>query len=705
MTNRTPIVLQSEAAECGLACLAMIAGHYGLDVNLRGLRQQYPASMRGYTLRRLLGVAAELGMDARPMRAEVEALDDVRLPAILHWDMDHFVVLAARGSGRFTIHDPARGERLVTKDELASYFTGVVIDFDPPRVTSTVTKPSIKLSRLLPQLRNSGSLLWGILAITVVAQLLALATPLYVQTVIDHVLTRGNASLLLVISLAFAGIMVFGVLVDAIRRWTVIHLGNAVGFALSRHILSQLYRLPIAWFEKRHVGDVVSRISSVDAVREFLTTSTIAAIIDIAMVLIVSMILLAYSPVLTALIVASVVIYTIVSLTLYPTLRRKFADFIALSARQESFNVESIRAARVIRLNGFLHEREAQWSAIYSRVAAAGLQMGSVTIAQSAARTLIFTGQLILIVYVGAHQALSGDGLTVGMMFAVLSYRNILSDRATALVDRYFEYRVLDIHLDRISDIVLEVDEPYTGDAHAPKALEGSIHFRDVFFSYDADGFPILKNINLTVAPREFIAITGASGAGKSTLIKLLLGLVEPRLGSIHLDDTKVCVPAPNWLLSQISVVMQDDVLISGTIADNIAFFDPEMDMRQVEAAAKAAMIDSHIDSLPMRYMSIIGDMGAALSAGQRQRMLLARALYRNPQVLILDEGTANLDERTEVAIADIVSSLDVTRIVVAHRPELIARADRILNLEDGHLVEIGGRKVWPIPEVRSDVA
>lgn len=690
MRKQTPVILQSEAAECGLACLAMVGSHFGQDVNLRGLRTRFPASIRGYTLRRLLTVAHELGLRGRPLRADIEALDNVRLPAIMHWDLDHFVVLVSRRGGRYTLHDPARGALTYSREELSPHFTGVVVDFDPPVREATFSKPAIGLDRLLPHASGSTSLLGAIVAVTVVTQLFALASPLYVQIVIDDVLTRGNLSLLPTASLAFGGLMLFGVLVDIIRRWAVIHLGNAVGFALSRYVLSQLYRLPAGWFEKRHVGDIVSRISSVDAIREFITTSTIAVLIDIAMVALISIVLLIYSPMLTALIFGSVGLYVIALTLLYPHFKRRFADYIALSARQESFTVESIRAARVIRLNGLLHEREMQWSAIYSRVAAAGLRLGIVTIGQASVRSVIFSVQLVLIVYIGASQAVSGTGLTVGMMFAFLAYRNIVSERAAALVDRFLEFRMLDVHLDRVSDILLEGDDAIaeTGDY---RSVQGRITLDDVTFSYDIDSTPTFAHVNLSIAAGEYVAITGPSGAGKSTLIKLILGLEKTRFGTVKVDDTKVSVPPPEWLLGQISVVMQDDVLMSGTIADNIAFFDPDMDMARVSQVAAEAFIAAHIESLPMKYMSIIGDMGAALSAGQRQRLLLARALYRKPRILILDEGTANLDHKTEIDIAEVVSRLDITRVVVAHRPELVSRAHRVFRLEDGALIELRG--------------
>ena len=283
---------------------------------------------------------------------------------------------------------------------------------------------------------------------------------------------------------------------------------------------------------------------------------------------------------------------------------------------------------------------------------------------------------------------IAGEGFSVGMLFAYLSFRQTFTDRVLALINEAFNFRLLTLHLDRISDIVhaereAAPDEPSSEDA-PPK---GAIEARGVRFRYGAGDRLILDGVDLCVAPGEFLAITGASGGGKSTLLKLLLGLYDPVEGEILLDGRPPDLTGWRAWRRHVGVVAQDDQLLSGTLADNIAFFDPELDMARVREAASAARIQDDIMAMPMQFLSLVGDMGAALSGGQRQRVLLARALYRRPSILILDEGTANLDPQTETEIADTIAAMAITRIVVAHRPALVRRADRVVRVEGGRVI------------------
>lgn len=292
----------------------------------------------------------------------------------------------------------------------------------------------------------------------------------------------------------------------------------------------------------------------------------------------------------------------------------------------------------------------------------------------------------MLIVYLGGVIVVSGEGFSVGMLVAFLSFRQILADRVALLIENYMQFRLLGLHLERLSDIVSTPAEAGSLGGERNE-VAGRIALEDVSFAYGAADKPVLTDVSLTIEPGSFVALTGPSGQGKTTLFKLMVGALQPTAGLIRLDG-QIADPGlwREWR-RHIGVVSQDDRLLAGTLADNIAFFDPQLDLNRVFEAARAANIHFEIEQMPMQYHTLVGDMGSALSGGQKQRVLLARALYRRPRVLLLDEGTANLDPRSEERIADTLKAMTITRVVVAHRPVLLDRADRIIQVHGGRLV------------------
>jgi ATP-binding cassette subfamily B protein RaxB len=360
---------------------------------------------------------------------------------------------------------------------------------------------------------------------------------------------------------------------------------------------------------------------------------------------------------------------------------------ILARAKEQSHLMESVRAATTIKLMGREAEREGAWRNLSADVTNAGVSVGKYQISMTFIQTLLTGLVYVIIVYLGARLILTGQGFSVGMLFAFLSFRQTFNDRAVGFINQLVQFRLLGLHLDRLADIVTAVPET---DAAGLQSLEvkGGIKVRDLSFRYGASDQLVLEGVGLDVEPGSFVAITGPSGGGKTTLLKLLLGLHQPTSGTIDLDGHRASPELWRTWRRHVGVVAQDDRLLSGTIADNIAFFDPDLDMRRVQEAAIAAQVHDDIMRTPMQYLGLVGDMGSTLSGGQRQRVLLARALYGRPRILVLDEGTANLDEVTEEAIADLIAKMPITRIVVAHRPALIRRAHRIFLVKDRQIRE-----------------
>jgi ATP-binding cassette subfamily B protein RaxB len=677
-----PVVHQTEAAECGLACLAMVASFYGHRIDLNTLRRRHPVSLKGVTLRGLIQTAAHLQLVCRPLRFELENLRQLRLPAILHWDMSHFVVLKSVTRKALTIHDPASGEKSFTVSDASKHISGVALELSPAEgFLRQDERARLPLSVFWSQLRGSGHALVQIFALSAVLQLLMLAAPFYMQLTIDEVIARGDVDLLVVLALGFGLLMLVRVAASAMRSLVLLVLQNVIHFHLGARLFRHLIRLPASFFEQRHIGDVLSRFTSLQPIRTLLAEGMITALIDGIMAVLTLAMIFVYSPALSLIVIGALLLYAIIRLALYRVLWRRTQATIQAGARENSTFIETVRAIQCLKLFNRESEREGQWLNRYAEVANANVRLGQAKIAFSTINDLIFGVELILIVFLAAKFVLAGQ-LTVGMVFAFMAYRQHFTDRSVALIEKALEFRILGLHLERLSDIALTPPEKgHDQPLSYARPLEGGLELRNVFFRYSETEPFVLEHINLKIEAGEFVTITGPSGGGKTTLIKLMLGLLEPTSGEVLVDGLPLATMGARAFREQVAAVMQEDQLLSGSIADNISFFDQQFDEEKLLRCAKLAGMHAEIMAMPMTYNSLIGDMGSSLSGGQKQRVLLARALYRDPRILFLDEGTAHLDVETERVISTSLRQLHMTRISVAHRPDIVSGADRIIRV------------------------
>lgn len=676
-----PVIRQAEAAECGLASVAMVAAFHGHEVDIATMRRRFAVSMKGATLRTMIDVAGAIGLSGRPVRCEPEEIADLRLPAILHWGMNHFVVVCAVNRRGIVIHDPAHGRLTVPNEVVRSKFTGIALELTPNATFTRVRERNpLKLGSLFSLGGGVSRALVQTALLSLLVEALVLAAPFYMQFVIDEALLKNDVSLLNVLALAFAMLVGFRVIAMALRGLTTQFISNVLAFDMKGRIFHHLVRLPFDWFQKRQVGDIQSRFWAVRSIQDFVARGALTGILDGVLGSLVLILMFLYSPLLLAVVVGSILLYAVLRLVTFQMMKRFAADAIFTDAREQTRFLETLRAVQTIKAAGSENIRETQYRNAAAASINSQIRSGNINIGYLASEQAIDGLTHVLVIFLGARAVMAGD-LTLGMLTAFLAYKSQFVSRFTNMVEQIFAWRLLDLQLERISDIVLTPKDSRVDFGGYEGGIDGRVECRNVSFRY-AFGEPlVLANLGLRIEPGECVAIVGPSGCGKSTLAKLLAGLYAPSGGEVLVDGR----PLQDWnnrsLRSQISYVSQDDHLLAGSIAENIAFFADEISMDRVRDCAVAACIHDEIQAMPMGYESLVGDMGSSLSGGQKQRVLIARALYRTPRILIMDEATAHLDVGNEMQIARALKALTVTRIVIAHRPETIAAADRVISL------------------------
>lgn len=679
--RRVPVILQTEGAECGLACIAMIAAYHGSSHDLAKLRLSNSVSARGATLAQLISIGQRINLSPRALRLELADLANLRCPAILHWNLDHFVVLERVRGRRALIIDPACGRHTVSHDELSASFTGVALELEPTQSFTPRRKATpLSLSSFFADTHGLAGALLRLLGLSLILQLFVLVAPLFSQLVIDEVIARNDTDLLMIVAVAFLLLAVLQVSIGGLRSWFVVLLGANLRIAWSARLFHHLMRLPLAWFERRHVGDVVSRFNSLRTVESLVTGAAVEAVVDGLLSLTTLAVMLYYSVELTVVALVALMLYGLARAALLPAMRRVANQSLTLEAREQSMFMESIRAIAPLKNFGREGLREASWRNRKSASVGASVRAGRLRVIQQCINGMVFSTAGIAVLWLGAH-AVMADALTVGMLVAFIAYKAQFTMRTAALVDRIAQIRLANVHLDRIADIALAERDAACSFDYPVFPVSGAISARGLSFRYACTEPLVIDNLTFDIAAGECVAIAAPSGTGKSTLIKLLLGLLEPTAGHIRVDGAVL----HRWMLQgwrrQVAAVLQDDALLSGSLVDNVACFDPAPDWTRLNECARLASIDVEIANMPMGWHTLIGDMGSSLSGGQRQRILLARALYAEPSVLFLDEATSHLDPAMDSRVHVALKSMEITRVLVTHRRETLAIADRVIEL------------------------
>lgn len=680
--RRVPVIHQTETAECGLACLAMICGHFGKNIDLIYLRRKFNLSARGATLAGINGIAEQLGMATRALSLELDELRVLKTPCILHWDFSHFVVLVSVKRNRYVLHDPARGIRYISREEMSRYFTGVALEVWPgSEFQSETLQTRISLRSLINSIYGIKRTLAKIFCLSVVIEAINLLMPVGTQLVMDHAIPAGDRGLLTLISAALMFFILLKAATSTLRAWSSLVMSTLINVQWQSGLFDHLLRLPLAFFERRKLGDIQSRFDSLDTLRTTFTTSVIGFIMDSIMVVGVFVMMLLYGGYLTWIVLCFTTIYIVIRLVTYGNYRQISEECLVREARAASYFMETLYGIATVKIQGMVGIRGAHWLNMKIDAINSGIKLTRMDLLFGGINTFVTACDQIVILWLGAGLVIDNQ-MTIGMFVAFSSFRGQFSERVASLTSFLLQLRIMSLHNERIADIALhEKEEKKTEIEIVAHMGPISLETNGLSYRYDSQSAPIFSALSLSVAPGESVAITGASGAGKTTLMKVLCGLFEPDSGRVLINGIDIRQIGINNYHRMIACVMQDDRLFSGSIRENICGFAEEMDEEWMVECARASHIHDVIMNMPMGYETLIGELGEGLSGGQKQRIFIARALYRKPGILFMDEATSALDSESEHFVNVAIKNMNITRVIIAHRETTLRTVDRVISI------------------------
>lgn len=680
---------QENNNDCAIACLVMIAGHYGLTTTVQKLSGQMNGNASALSAYDIVHFAEQLNFNSRVLRLEPEEISDLKAPCILHWKMNHFVVLESVSGDKFTIIDPSRGKRKISLTEINCFFTGVALEFTPsekfrPKKAST----EISLTSLAAGLKTDIPAIANIVVMVALLEALTLLAPLVSQVVIDGAITSHDKDFLLVAAVGgiFLALLQFtvGVAGDVAK----LRLRQRVSLRWSSNLFRHLMNLPWSYFQSRQVGDISNRFSALKPIKDFLLTSIISAWADLVVLVVTCVLMMTYSTTLFWIVIIASLCYALTQALSYPFLKNATTERVVLSSAEHSHFLESIRSALTLKMSGSLAGRVNNWANLVVDVQNRDTATQKIQIIISAANTLIFGIESMCVLYVAGALIIDSQ-MSIGMLVAFIAFKGNFTTRISGLLEMVTQWHMQSVHCERLADIALHQPEYQNDLRTATSDAPLTVELVNISFRHKPEAPWVLKNVNLTVCPGDSLAIIGRSGSGKSTLIKLILGLLQPTEGHILINGIRLEEFGTASVRSLIGTVLQEDQVLNGTIAENIAGFNLDSCINEVQNASKCANLHKIICRLPMGYQTNITNVCSTLSSGQKQRLFLARALYKQPKLLILDEATNNLDLHSEQHIILSLKSMRITLISIAHRIETLALASKIISIENGEITNI----------------
>jgi ATP-binding cassette, subfamily B, bacterial HlyB/CyaB len=696
ITHSYPFYAQHSASDCSAACVVMVGQYWGKDFNINRLRQLAHVSRDGASLKGLANATENLGFNSRPVKASLNRLATQRLPAIVHWENNHYVVVFEITPEHVIVCDPAIGQRKLTHAEFKAGWTGFCLLIEPTLALKQTEGKSTDFWQLFQLITPHKVVIAEIFVASIVLQIFGLISPIFTQLILDGAIVHKSTNSLTTFGL---GLLIFGgfqIGMSALRQYLMALTANRIDAALLVGFIRHTFSLPLSYFDSRHVGDIISRVQENHKIQNFITGQSLGVLLDLMSVFVYATLMFVYSWKLALVTLISIPPFLILTFASTPFLKKMSREVFNTANKENSYLIEALNGVRTVKSMAVERSVRWHWEEQLNKAIKQSYRGQILGVKIQAISSAINTISSTALIWIGASLVISGE-FTIGQLFAF----NMLSANVISPFQRlaglWNSLQEIGIAVERLCDVIESKPEE-DRDSHRQDLgkLQGYVKFNNVTFRYHQDAKQnILENINFEVKPGQTIALVGRSGSGKTTLAKLILGLYEPTTGSIEIDGRDLAKISLHSLRSQVGVVDQDTFLFSGTVKHNIALAKPGAKQADIQRAAELAGANEFIDKMPMRYETEIGEGGGMLSGGQRQRIAIARALLTNPRLLIFDEATSSLDTESERIIQDNLEKIRRNRstVIIAHRLSTIQKADLILVLDKGILVESGNHQ------------